>query len=171
MDWLDLLAVQGTVENLLQHHSSKASILQHSACFTVQWKEQWPPALETEPTKLEDNKNTQGHQNLSSSRGCPLPKPPWSKPGLNWVFFFLRNHLFIYWLHWVFVAAVGFLQLQQAGTTLWPSWGPLSVVPSLVTEHRLSGRQASVAAAQGLTHSTVCGIFPDQRSNLCPLRW
>ena len=36
MDWLDLLAVQGTLENLLQHHSSKASILQHSAFFTVQ---------------------------------------------------------------------------------------------------------------------------------------
>ena len=36
MDWLDLLAVQGTVESLLQHHSSKASILQHSSFFTVQ---------------------------------------------------------------------------------------------------------------------------------------
>ena len=36
MDWLDLLAVQGTCKNLLQHHSSKASILQHSAFFTVQ---------------------------------------------------------------------------------------------------------------------------------------
>ena len=36
MDWLDLLAVQGTLESLLQHHSSKASILQHSALFTVQ---------------------------------------------------------------------------------------------------------------------------------------
>ena len=36
MDWLDLLAVQGTVKSLLQHHSSKASILQHSAFFTVQ---------------------------------------------------------------------------------------------------------------------------------------
>ena len=36
MDWLDLLAVQGTPKNLLQHHSSKASILQHSALFTVQ---------------------------------------------------------------------------------------------------------------------------------------
>ena len=35
-DWLDLLAVQGTLKNLLQHHSSKASILQHSAFFTVQ---------------------------------------------------------------------------------------------------------------------------------------
>ena len=36
MDWLDLLAVQGTLKNLLQHHSSKASILRHSAFFTVQ---------------------------------------------------------------------------------------------------------------------------------------
>ena len=35
-DWLDLLAVQGTRKNLLQHHSSKASILRHSAFFTVQ---------------------------------------------------------------------------------------------------------------------------------------
>ena len=38
MDWLDLLAVQGTLKSLLQHHSSKASILQCSAFFTVQLK-------------------------------------------------------------------------------------------------------------------------------------
>ena len=37
MDWLDLLAVQGTLKSLLQHHSSKASILQRSAFFTVQF--------------------------------------------------------------------------------------------------------------------------------------
>ena len=36
MDWLDLLAVQGPLKSLLQHHSSKASILRHSAFFTVQ---------------------------------------------------------------------------------------------------------------------------------------
>ena len=36
MDWLDLLAVQGTLNSLLQHHSSKASILWHSAFFMVQ---------------------------------------------------------------------------------------------------------------------------------------
>ena len=36
MDWLDLLAVQGTLKSLLQHHSSKASIFQHSAFFVVQ---------------------------------------------------------------------------------------------------------------------------------------
>ena len=37
MDWLDLLAVQGTLKSLLQYHSSKASILWHSALFTVQF--------------------------------------------------------------------------------------------------------------------------------------
>ena len=36
MDWLDLLAFQGTLKSLLQHHSSKASILWHSAFFVVQ---------------------------------------------------------------------------------------------------------------------------------------
>ena len=36
MDWLDLFAVQGTLKSHLQHHSSKASVLQHSAFFTVQ---------------------------------------------------------------------------------------------------------------------------------------
>ena len=36
MDWLDLVAVQGTLKSLLQQHSSKASILQHSAFFMVQ---------------------------------------------------------------------------------------------------------------------------------------
>ena len=44
MDWLDLLAVQGTLKRLLQHHSSKASILQHSAFFTVQLS---PPYMTT----------------------------------------------------------------------------------------------------------------------------
>ena len=36
MDWLDLLAVQGTLKSLLQHHSSKELIIRHSACFIVQ---------------------------------------------------------------------------------------------------------------------------------------
>ena len=36
IDWLDLLAVQGTLESLLQQHNSKASVLQHSAVFMVQ---------------------------------------------------------------------------------------------------------------------------------------
>ena len=43
MDWLDLLAVQGTLKSLLQHHSSNASILQHSVFFTVQLSHPyWP---------------------------------------------------------------------------------------------------------------------------------
>ena len=41
MDWLDLLAVQGTLKSLLQHHSSKASILHCSAFFTVQLSHQY----------------------------------------------------------------------------------------------------------------------------------
>ena len=41
MDWLDLLTVQGTLKSLLQYHSSKASILRHSAFFTVQLSHQY----------------------------------------------------------------------------------------------------------------------------------
>ena len=41
MDWLGLLAVQGTLKSLLQHHSSKASILQHLALFMVQLSHTW----------------------------------------------------------------------------------------------------------------------------------
>ena len=48
MDWLDLLAVQGTLKSLLQHNSSKASILQHSAFFLVQLSH---PYMTTEKTK------------------------------------------------------------------------------------------------------------------------
>ena len=47
MDWLDLLAVLGSFKTLLQHHSSKASILQHSAFFTVQLSH---PYMTTEKT-------------------------------------------------------------------------------------------------------------------------
>ena len=47
MDWLDLLAVQGTLKSLFQIHSSKASILQHSAFFTVQLSH---PYMTTEKT-------------------------------------------------------------------------------------------------------------------------
>ena len=41
IDWFDLLVVQGTLKSLLQHHSSKAPILQHSALFTVQIFHTW----------------------------------------------------------------------------------------------------------------------------------
>ena len=48
MGWLDLLSVQGTLKSLLQHHSSKASILKQSAFFTVQLSH---PYLTTGKTK------------------------------------------------------------------------------------------------------------------------
>ena len=47
MDWLDIFAVQGTLKSLCQHHSSKASILQHSAFFIVQ---RWHPYKTTGKT-------------------------------------------------------------------------------------------------------------------------
>ena len=47
MDWLDLPAVQGTLKSLLQHHSSKASILWHSAFFTVQLSHPYMPTGKT----------------------------------------------------------------------------------------------------------------------------
>ena len=47
MDWLDLLAVQGTLKSLLQHHSSKASILQCSAFFIVQLSHPYMTTVKT----------------------------------------------------------------------------------------------------------------------------
>ena len=47
MNWLDLLAVQGTLKSLLQHHSSKASILRHSAFFIVQLSHPYETARKT----------------------------------------------------------------------------------------------------------------------------
>ena len=47
MDWLDLLAVQRTLKSLLQHHSSKASILLHSAFFIVQLSHPYTTAGKT----------------------------------------------------------------------------------------------------------------------------
>ena len=47
MDWLDLLEVQGTLKSLFQHYSSKASILQHSAFFTVQLSHPYTTTVKT----------------------------------------------------------------------------------------------------------------------------
>ena len=49
MDWLDLLAVQGTLKSLLQHHSSKASVFQHSAFFMVQLSHPYMTTGKTKP--------------------------------------------------------------------------------------------------------------------------
>ena len=47
MDWMDLLAVQGTLQSILQHHSSKASILWHSAFFIVQFSHPYMTTVKT----------------------------------------------------------------------------------------------------------------------------
>ena len=58
MDWLDLLAVQGTLKSLLQHHSSKASVLRHSVFFTVQLSH---PCMTTGKTIASCNCHYSGH--------------------------------------------------------------------------------------------------------------
>ena len=64
MDWLDLLAVQGTLKSLLQHHSSKASVLWCSAFFIVQlshlWRRQWQPTPVLLPGKSHGRRNLVG---------------------------------------------------------------------------------------------------------------
>ena len=55
MDWLDLLSVQGTLKSLLQHHSSKGSILQCSAFFMVQLMNGWSKSCMDGPTSIHDS--------------------------------------------------------------------------------------------------------------------
>jgi len=62
MDWLDLLAVQGTLKSLLQHHSSKASILWSSAFFTVQLSH---PYMTTGKTIASSRKGQDNDSDLS----------------------------------------------------------------------------------------------------------
>ena len=71
MDWLDLLVVQGTLKSLLLHHSSKASILQHSAFFIVQlshpyWRSKWQPTPVLLPGKFHGWRSLVGY----SPWGC-----------------------------------------------------------------------------------------------------
>ena len=63
MDWLDLLAVQGTLKSILQHHNSKASILRRSAFFTVQLSH---PYLTTGKTISLDEMDLCGQNNVSA---------------------------------------------------------------------------------------------------------
>ena len=62
MDWLDLLSVQGTLKSLLQHHSSKASILRCSAFFTVQLSH---PYMTTGKSSKRTSSGTPQRQNLT----------------------------------------------------------------------------------------------------------
>ena len=83
MDWLDLLAVQGTLKSLLQYHSSKASIPQRSAFFTVQLSHQYMTTGKTKALTA----------TAKSLQSCPTLRPhrrqptrllcPWAFPGKN----------------------------------------------------------------------------------------
>ena len=71
MDWLDLLVVQGTLKSLLQHHSSKASILRCSAFFIIQlshpyWRRKWQPTPVLLPGKSHGRRSLVGY----SPWGC-----------------------------------------------------------------------------------------------------
>ena len=72
MDWLDLLAVQGTLKSLLQHHSSKASIFWHSAFFTVQLSH---PYMTTGKTIALTRRKQESSRKTSISALLTMPKP------------------------------------------------------------------------------------------------
>ena len=79
MDWLDLLAVQGTLKSLLQQHSSKASILRCSAFFTVQLSH---PYMTTGKTIALTRRTFTGKVMLS--RLCPPYSEVLSRPEIPW---------------------------------------------------------------------------------------
>ena len=90
MDWLDLLAVQGTLKSLLQHHSSKASVLWHSAFLIVQLSHPYMATGKTIPLtrwKFVDKVMSLLFNMLSAAKllqSCPTPCDPMNRimPGL-----------------------------------------------------------------------------------------
>ena len=108
--------------------------------------------------------NTLGHKMSQNGKGLRSQS----------VCFFL-NYLFIYLL---FLAVLGLHFCARAFSSC-GKWGPLfiavhgtlTIVASLVAEHRVQTRAGSVIVAHEPSCSTACGIFPDQGSNPCPLHW
>ena len=79
MDWLDLLAVQRTLKSLLQHHSSKASILRHSAFFTVQLSHPHMTTGKTVAlTRWGNNENSDRLYFLGLQNHCRWWLQPWN---------------------------------------------------------------------------------------------
>ena len=76
MDWLDLLAVQGTLKSLLQHHSSKASIHQHSAFFIIQLSHPYmTPSHNLPSIPLGwDNPHREMHSGITPRGSPPQPR-------------------------------------------------------------------------------------------------
>ena len=84
------------------------------------------------------------------------------------IYLFFKIYLFCFWLCWVFIAVRAFLTVASGSSPLAAVHGLLIVVASLVSEHRLSGAQASVVAALGLSG---CGSRAlERRLNSCGAR-
>ena len=89
MDWLDLLAVQGTLKSLLQHHSAKVSILWHSAFLTVQLSHPHMttgktialtrPSLDHSLVVPYRKKTSKLHANITDEHRCKNPQQNFSK--------------------------------------------------------------------------------------------
>ena len=77
MDWLDLLAVQGTLKSLLQHHSLKTSILRHAGFFTAQLSHPYMTTGKTIALTRQTfvGKTKVGHNFLEYQSGLPFPSP------------------------------------------------------------------------------------------------
>ena len=145
IDWFDLLAVQGIFKSLLQHHSSKASILRHSASFRflpyINMNQPCPPPLE-HPSHLSP----------------PIPSHPSrlsQNMGLSSLSHTAHSHWksILYMVIYVFPCnSVHHLQLLKKKIIF------------------IFGC-ASVIMAHGLSCSVECRIFPDQVSNSGALHW
>ena len=89
------------------------------------------------------------------------------------LFFFFNFYLFI-----LFLAVLGlrfcaraFSSCGKWGPLFIAVRGPLTIVASLVAEHRLQMHRLSSCGSRGPSCSAACGIFPDQGLNPCPLHW
>ena len=116
MDWLDLLAVQGTLKSLLQHHSSKASILRCSAFFTVQLSH---PYMTTGKTIALTR--------WSQSNVGKVMSLPFNKPFRLVITFLPRSkHLLISWLQ---SPSAVILEPEKISLTLFPLFAHLFPMP------------------------------------------
>ena len=75
MDWLDLLAVQRTLKSLPQHHSSKASILWHSAFFLIQLSHPYVQFSSVQFSRSVVSDSLQPHESQHARPPCPSPTP------------------------------------------------------------------------------------------------
>ena len=75
MDWWGLLAIQGTLKSLLQHHSSKASILWHSAFFLIQLSHPYVQFSSVQFSRSVVSDSLQPHESQHARPPCPSPTP------------------------------------------------------------------------------------------------